>query len=69
LNLVAIVTPPTERRKPACIRHVRHAKIHGEILAKGAEASQYRRWFNDGWLKQRGSANIVAGPQEAGRSS
>jgi hypothetical protein len=69
LNLVAIVTPPAERCKTTCIRHVRHAKIHGEILAKGAEASQYRRWFNDGWLKQRGSTNIVSGPQEAGLSS
>ena len=69
LNLVAIVTPPAERCKTTCIRHVRHAKIHGEILAKGAEASQYRRWFNDGWLKQRGSTNIVLGPQEAGLSS
>ena len=48
LNLVAIVTtaPDWCEADGLCISGRRHAKIHGEILAKAVEASQYRRWFN-----------------------
>ncbi len=52
LNLVAVVTTTAERCEGGCVclRGRRHAKFHGEILAKGTEASQYRRWFSATWF-------------------